>query len=70
VSFVGGGLMLLAALMSAPSLGDDLAHGGMAWIIESQLDTWLGKTLLALVAVAIFSATLPCSWLLRPSRSA
>ena len=30
----------------------------MAWIIESQLDTWLGKTLLALVAVAMFSATL------------
>src|SRR6185312_12617507 len=29
-----------------------------AWIIESQLDTWLGKTLLALVAVAMFSATL------------
>ncbi len=44
--------------MSAPELGDDLAHGGMAWVIESQLDTWLGKTLLGLVAVAIFSATL------------
>ena len=58
VSFVGGGLMILAALMSAPTLGDDLAHGGMAWVIESQLDTWLGKTLLGLVAVAMFSATL------------
>src|SRR6478736_1253341 len=58
VSFVGGGLMILAALMSAPTLGDDLSTGGMAWIIESQLDTWLGKTLLALVAVAMFSATL------------
>jgi amino acid transporter len=58
VSFVGGGLMILAALMSAPQLGDDLARGGMAWVIESQLDTWLGKTLLGLVAVAIFSATL------------
>jgi len=58
VSFVGGGLMILAALMSAPNLGDDLSTGGMAWIIESQLDTWLGKTLLALVAVAMFSATL------------
>src|SRR5690606_41168173 len=40
------------------SLGDDLATGGMAWVIESQLDTWLGKTLLGLVAVAMFSATL------------
>ena len=39
-------------------LGDDLSAGGMAWVIESQLDTWLGKTLLALVAVAMFSATL------------
>ena len=58
VSFVGGGLMIIAALMSAPDLGDDLAAGGMAWVIESQLDTWLGKTLLALVAVAMFSATL------------
>lgn len=58
VSFVGGGLMIVAALMSAPELGDDLATGGMAWVIESQLDTWLGKTLLGLVAVAMFSATL------------
>ncbi len=58
VSFVGGGLMIVAALMSAPALGDDLATGGMAWVIESQLDTWLGKTLLGLVAVAMFSATL------------
>ena len=58
VSFVGGGLMIIAALVSAPELGDDLAAGGMAWVIESQLDTWLGKTLLAPVAVAIFSATL------------
>jgi urea carboxylase system permease len=58
VSFVGGGLMIIAALMSAPELGEDLATGGMAWVIESQLDTWLGKALLMTVAVAIFSATL------------
>jgi urea carboxylase system permease len=58
VSFVGGGLMIVAALMAAPDLGDDLATGGIAWVIESQLDTWLGKTLLGLVAVAMFSATL------------
>jgi len=58
VSFVGGGLMILAALMAAPALGDDLAAGGIAWVIQSQLTSWLGKTLLALVAVAIFSATL------------
>ena len=53
VSFVGGGLMILAALMSAPELGDDLAHGGMAWVIESQLDTWLGKTLLGQVVAEL-----------------
>ena len=58
VSFVGGGVMILAALMSAPNLGDDLSNGGMAWIIQSQLSTWLGKTLLGLVAIAMFSATL------------
>lgn len=58
VSFAGAGLMILAALMSAPELGDNLAHGGIAWVIESRLDTGLGKALLGLVAVAIFSATL------------
>jgi urea carboxylase system permease len=58
VSFVGGGLMILAALMSAPQLGNDLASGGIAWVIQSQLHSWLGKTLLGLVAVAMFSATL------------
>jgi amino acid transporter len=59
VSFVGGGLMILAALMSAPSLDDPmLSTEGIAWVITSQLDTWLGKTLLITVAVAIFSATL------------
>ncbi|MDT5017434.1 MAG: hypothetical protein QOD39_3594 [Mycobacterium sp.] len=59
VSFVGGGLMILAALMAAPSLEDPmLSTEGIAWVITSQLDTWLGKTLLITVAVAIFSATL------------
>jgi len=58
VSFIGGGLMILAALMAAPTLGNDLATGGIAWVIESQLSTPLGKILLGLVAVAMFSATL------------
>jgi len=59
VSFVGGGLMILAALMAAPSLDDPLlSTEGIAWVLTSQLDTWLGKTLLIIVAVAIFSATL------------
>ncbi|ADG98760.1 amino acid permease-associated region [Segniliparus rotundus DSM 44985] len=59
VSFVGGGLMILAALMAAPSLDDpNLAATGIPWVITSQLNTGLGKALLAMVAVAIFSATL------------
>jgi urea carboxylase system permease len=59
VSFVGGGLMILAALMAAPALDDPmLSTEGIAWVITSQLDTWLGKALLITVAVAIFSATL------------
>ena len=59
VSFVGGGLMILAALVAAPSLDDPLLSSeGIAWVITSQLSTWLGKTLLTIVAIAIFSATL------------
>ncbi len=59
VSFVGGGLMILAALMAAPSLDDPLlSTEGIAWVLTSQLNTWLGKTLLIIVAIAIFSATL------------
>jgi amino acid transporter len=54
VSFVGGGLMILAALMAAPALDDPmLSTEGIAWVITSQLDTWLGKALLITVAVAI-----------------
>ena len=59
VSFAGGGLMILAALMAAPSLDDPLLSSeGIAWVITSQLSTWLGKVLLTVVAIAIFSATL------------
>jgi amino acid transporter len=59
VSFVGGGLMILAALLAAPSLDDPLlSTEGIAWVLTSQLNTWLGKTLLIIVAIAIFSATL------------
>jgi urea carboxylase system permease len=59
VSFVGGGLMILGALMAAPALDDPLlSTEGIAWVITSQLNTLLGKTLLIIVAVAIFSATL------------
>ncbi|MFC7756648.1 APC family permease [Tsukamurella soli] len=59
LSAVGGGLMILATLMAAPSLGaPELSGEGIAWVITSQLDTAMGKVLLGIVAIAIFSATL------------
>ncbi|NMO00292.1 amino acid permease [Gordonia sp. TBRC 11910] len=59
VSGIGGGLMIIAAVMAAPSLdAPEMSTQGIAWIITSQLDTWLGKALLTIVATSIFSATL------------
>ena len=44
VSFVGGGLMILGALMAAPALDDPmLSTEGIAWVITSQLDTWWAR---------------------------
>lgn len=59
VSFVGGGFMIMAALMAAPSLTDgQLATSGIAYVITSQLNSGLGRALLAVVAIAIVSACL------------
>jgi urea carboxylase system permease len=59
VSFVGGGFMILAALMAAPSLTDgQLSAGGIAYVITSALDSTLGRALLAVVAISIVSACL------------
>jgi urea carboxylase system permease len=59
VSFVGGGFMIVAALMAAPSLTDgQLSTGGIAYVITSQLDSTLGRALLAVVAISIVSACL------------
>ncbi|MGB8202069.1 MAG: amino acid permease, partial [Pseudonocardiaceae bacterium] len=59
VSFVGGGFMIVAALMAAPSLTDgQLSTGGIAYIITSQLNSTLGRALLAVVAISIVSACL------------
>ncbi|MGH3913299.1 MAG: amino acid permease [Pseudonocardiaceae bacterium] len=59
VSFVGGGLMIVAALMAAPALTDgQLSTGGIAYVITSQLDSSLGRMLLVVVAIAIMSACL------------
>ncbi|HEV7829197.1 MAG TPA: amino acid permease [Pseudonocardiaceae bacterium] len=59
VSFVGGGFMIVAALMAAPSLTDgQLSTGGIAYVITSQLNSTLGRALLAVVAISIVSACL------------
>ncbi|MGB8963406.1 MAG: amino acid permease [Pseudonocardiaceae bacterium] len=59
VSFIGGGFMIVAALMAAPSLTDgQLSTGGIAYVITSQLDSTLGRALLAVVAISIVSACL------------
>ncbi|MGV9675255.1 amino acid permease [Nocardia sp. NPDC003482] len=59
VSGIGGGLMLLGALMAAPSLDDGkLGTEGLAYVISSKLDSPAGKVLLACVAVAITVCTL------------
>jgi urea carboxylase system permease len=59
VSFVGGGFMIVAALMAAPSLTDgQLSTGGIAYVITSRLDSTLGRVLLAVVAISIVSACL------------
>ncbi|WP_327142273.1 amino acid permease [Nocardia sp. NBC_01327] len=59
VSALGGGLILLGALMAAPSLSDgSLSSGGLAYVIEAKLDSPAGKVVLACVACAITVCTL------------
>jgi urea carboxylase system permease len=59
VSALGGGLMLIGALMAAPSLSDGrLAADGLAYVISAKLDGPAGKVLLCCVAVAISVCTL------------
>ncbi|MFI6868226.1 amino acid permease [Nocardia sp. NPDC050406] len=59
VSALGGGLILLGALMAAPSLSDgELAAGGLAYVIEAKLNSPAGTVLLSCVAVAITVCTL------------
>jgi urea carboxylase system permease len=58
-SGVGGALLLVAALMAAPSLTDgNLASGGLPYVVTSRLGTGLGKALLVDVAIAICVCTL------------
>ena len=59
ISGLGGGLMIIAALMAAPSLDDGhLATEGLPYVLTAVLGTFWGKVLLVDVAVAIFVCTL------------
>jgi len=58
-SGVGGLLLLLGALVAAPSLTDgDLAAGGLPYVLTSRLGSGLGTVLLIDVAIAIIVCTL------------
>lgn len=58
-SALGGGLLLLGALMAAPSVSDGrLAAEGLAYVITAKLDSPAGTVLLCCVAVAITVCTL------------
>jgi urea carboxylase system permease len=59
VSGIGGGLLLLAAIMAAPSLTDgQLATNGLPYVLTSRLGTTVGKIFLIDVTVAICVCTL------------
>ena len=58
-SGVGGGLLLLAAILAAPKLTDpNLATGGLPYILTSRLGSTVGKLFLCDVVVAISVCTL------------
>lgn len=58
-SAIGGGLMIIGALMAAPSLTDGrLATEGLPYVLNAVLGTFWGKVLLCDVVVAITIATL------------
>lgn len=59
VSGIGGGLLIIATLLAAPSVtSSDLSTQGISYVIDHDLPGWLGKLVLADVAISIFSALL------------
>uniref|UniRef100_UPI002810D603 amino acid permease n=1 Tax=Zhihengliuella sp. TaxID=1954483 RepID=UPI002810D603 len=59
ISGIGGALMIITALMAAPSLDDGrLATEGLPYVLTAVLGTFWGKVLLVDVAIAIFVCTL------------
>ena len=61
VSGVGGGLLLIAALMAAPSLTDgNLASVGLPYVVEAVFGATAGRIILVDVVIAIIVCTLAC----------
>ena len=61
VSGVGGALLLISALMAAPSLTDgNLATVGMPYVVESAFGLVAGRIMLVDVVIAICVCTLAC----------
>jgi urea carboxylase system permease len=59
VSGIGGALILIAALLAAPSLSDGkLATEGLPYVLTSRLGETGGRLLLIVVAIAVFVCTL------------
>jgi urea carboxylase system permease len=59
VSGIGGGLVILGALIAAPSLTDgNLANNGIAYVLTADAGNVLGRIMLAIVSTSIFSAAL------------
>jgi urea carboxylase system permease len=59
LSGIGGLLLILAALVAAPDLAaPELSSTGIAWVVTSQLGDVLGRIVLGVVAISIFSAAL------------
>jgi urea carboxylase system permease len=59
VSGLGGALLIVATLVSAPSLTDGkLATGGIAWVLTERLGPVFGRLILIAVVVAVFACTL------------
>ncbi|MFP5283382.1 MAG: amino acid permease, partial [Actinomycetes bacterium] len=57
-SGVGGALILLAALMAAPTLDGELSSGGLAYVVTSRLGDFWGRVFLVDVVLAAFVCTL------------
>jgi urea carboxylase system permease len=62
LSAVGGGLLILATLMAAPDIAaPELSTQGIAFVVTAVLGDVMGRIVLAIVAISIFSAALAIS---------